>query len=57
MTKRGDEWWKDENRILFFQEKMLVPEIKDLRERVIPQNHDIPITSHASINGTLQKIS
>jgi dUTP pyrophosphatase len=53
MTKRGDEWYKDDNGILFFQEKMLVPDIKDLRERVISQNHDTPITSHAGINGTI----
>jgi hypothetical protein len=36
---------------------MLVPDRKDLRERVISQNHDTPITSHASINGTLKQIS
>jgi deoxyuridine 5'-triphosphate nucleotidohydrolase len=57
MTKKRDEWYKDDNRILFFQEKMLVPDRKDLRERVISQNHDTPITSHAGINGTLKQIS
>jgi dUTPase len=53
MTKRGDEWWKDEEGVLFFNEKMLVPHIKDLRERVISQHHDTPITSHTGINGTI----
>jgi Integrase zinc binding domain/dUTPase len=57
MTKRGDKWYKDDDGILFFQEKMLVPNRKDLRERVISQNHDTPITSHTSINGTLKQIS
>jgi deoxyuridine 5'-triphosphate nucleotidohydrolase len=57
MTKRGDEWWKDEEGVLFFNEKMLVPHIKDLRERVISQHHDTPITSHTEINGTIWQIS
>jgi Integrase zinc binding domain len=57
MTKRGDEWWKDEEGVLFFNEKMLVPHVKDLRERVISQHHDTPITSHTGINGTIQQIS
>jgi Integrase zinc binding domain len=35
---------------------MLVPHVKDLRERVIPQHHDTLITSHIGINGTLQQI-
>jgi hypothetical protein len=56
MTKRGDEWWKDNEGVLFFNEKMLVPWVKDLRERVITQHYDTPITSHTGINGTIQQI-
>jgi hypothetical protein len=56
MTKRGDEWWKDEG-VLFFNKKMLVPHVKNLRERVISQHHNTPITSHTGINGTIQQIT
>jgi hypothetical protein len=53
MTKRGDEWWKDKEGVLFFNKKMLVPHVKDLRERVISQHYNIPITSHTRINSTI----
>jgi hypothetical protein len=53
MTKRGDGWWKDEEGVLFFNKKMLVPHIKDLRERVISQHQDILIISYTGINGTI----
>jgi hypothetical protein len=57
MTKRGDEWWKDDEGVLFFNEKMLVPHVKNLRERVISQHYDTLITSHTGMNGTIQQIS
>jgi Integrase zinc binding domain len=57
MTKRGDKWWKDKEGVLFFNEKMLVPHIKDLRERVISQHHNTLIISHTGINSTIQQIS
>jgi hypothetical protein len=53
MTKRGDEWWKGEEGVLFFNKKMLVPHVKNLRERIISQHHDTLITSHTGINGTI----